>query len=117
MPGVARLGDSINGTTSGEHNGHYDEFGSPIHGPSTIYGEINSNCSSNVFINGKNCAFKGSQTLESDSCDSNQRGSIAVGSSTVFVNGNPIARNGDSINPHNGTASISSGSQNVYAGG
>ncbi|MNB89372.1 PAAR motif protein [compost metagenome] len=114
MPGVARLGDSIQGTTSGEHGGHYDIDGYPLHGSGTITGTIVSGCSTNVFINGKNAAVVGALTNESDNCDSGQTGTISIGSSNVFVNGKALARNGDSITPHNGTAFISSGSSDVF---
>lgn len=114
MSGVARLGDSITGTTTGEHHGHYNEDGEPIHGVGTITGSISSNCSSNVYVNGKPVAFVGSSTTEYDNCGTGY-GKVATGSSKVYVNGKPIARNGDSISAHNGSARISSGSSNVIA--
>ena len=110
MSGAARLTDSILGTTTGEHGGHI-----PGHSVSSITGSISSNCSSNVYINGLKAAFVGSITSEYDVC-TNGSGSIAVGSSKVFVNGEALARVGDKINPHNGTCKINSGSSNVIIG-
>jgi uncharacterized Zn-binding protein involved in type VI secretion len=110
MGSVARLGDSIQGMTYGEHAGHI-----PPHDPSSITGSISSNCSPNVFVNGLPLARVGSVTSESDICDSGS-GVVASGSSTVFVNGHPVSRIGDLVNPHNGTAQISSGSPNVFCG-
>lgn len=47
MPGAARLNDSIQGTTGGEHTGHV-----PPHGPLPISGQISGGCSGDVNING-----------------------------------------------------------------
>lgn len=47
MPSAARLGDSIAGTTAGEHSGH-----ATPHSPLPITGSISGNCSGDVFING-----------------------------------------------------------------
>lgn len=109
MPGVARLNDSIQGMTSGEHSGH-----STPHPPSPITGTISGNCSPNVFVNGLPAAYVGSITTEHDDCCGTNSGSVAEGSSTVFCNGNPLSRMGDAINPHNGTASITGGSSDVF---
>lgn len=114
MPGVATQGSAIEGTTTGEHHGHYDEKGKPIHEAGPISGTIASNCSPNVFVNGKPVAFVGSVTDEQDNCGPG-KGKVANGSGKVFVNGNPIARIGDSIQPHDGNAVITSGSSNVIA--
>lgn len=111
MPGVARLDDSIKGTTSGEHSTHTV---SPC-SPSEISGFISGGCSSNVYCNGRPVATVGSITTENDSCCGSAKGTVATGSSRVFVNGKPIARIGDALNPHNGTASITGGSSNVIA--
>lgn len=111
MPGVARLNDSIAGTTSGEHSTHVM---SPCP-PSAISGFISGGCSPNVFCNGRPVATVGSITTEMDSCCGSANGTVATGSSRVFVNGKAIARQGDALNPHNGTASITGGSSNVIA--
>ena len=111
MPGVARLNDSIAGTTSGEHSTHTV---SPC-SPSEISGFISGGCSSNVYCNGLPVATVGAITTEMDSCCGSAKGTVATGSSRVFVNGKPIARIGDALNPHNGTASITGGSSNVIA--
>lgn len=111
MPGVARLNDSIAGTTSGEHSTHTV---SPCP-PSAISGFISGGCSPNVYCNGLPVATVGSVTTENDSCCGSAKGTVATGSSKVFVNGKPIARIGDALNPHNGTASITGGSSNVIA--
>lgn len=113
MPAVARLNDQIEGMTSGEHSGH-----KVPHAPCPLTGKIADNCSLNVFVNGVPVAFVGSITEESDCCcgESNSGGEVAEGSETVFVNGNAIARVGDPIAPHNGSAFITEGSPNVFAG-
>ena len=110
MPAVARLTDAIQGTTSGEHTGHLTP-----HPPLPITGAISANCSPNVFCNGLPVAFVDSITTENDACCGSSKGAVAVGSSTVFVNNKPIARLGDALSPHNGTANISGGSSNVFA--
>lgn len=112
---IALLGDSVQGTTTGEHNGHTDSYGHPIHSPSTITGTITSG-SPNVFINGKPIARAGDSTVESDNCDSGRVGSLRDNGSTVKINGKSVALLGDEINPHNGTAYISSASSGVYVG-
>ncbi|MNJ90378.1 PAAR motif protein [compost metagenome] len=127
MPAVARVGDSIQGMTTGEHNGHTtyvvdgtDSDGNsyghnePTHkDPHVITGKIVTG-SPNVFINGKAVARAGDLTSESDDCDSNQTGTLRSYSGRIFVNGKAIALVGDDINPHNGTAKITSGSPNVF---
>lgn len=110
MPSVARLNDPITGTTSGEHSGHVDP-----HPPETITGNISGNCSTNVFTNNTPTAYVGSITDEYDSCCGMSNGTIAVGSSTVFVNNIPIARKGDDLNAHSGTGYILEGSPDVFA--
>ena len=57
MPGAARLNDSIQGTTGGEHTGHV-----PPHGPLPISGQISGGCSGDVNINGQPAATVGSTT-------------------------------------------------------
>ena len=52
MPSAARLGDSIAGTTAGEHSGH-----ATPHSPLPITGSISGNCSGDVFINGQPAAY------------------------------------------------------------
>lgn len=115
MPGASRLGDSISGMTSGEHAGHVDELGNPLHPASPISGTISGNCSSTVFINVQPAATVGSTTTESDICDTGN-GVVSTGSSKVFINGKPAARIGDTVIPHNGTASITGGSSSVIIG-
>ena len=110
MPSVSRKGDSISGMTAGEHSGHLVPCN-----PSALTGSIAGNCSSNVFINSSPAARVGSSTVEYDSCCGSNSGLVGSGSSTVKVNGVPLARVGDRINAHNGSASISGGSSNVFA--
>lgn len=112
MPAVARLDDPIEGMTAGEHSGHT----MPSHSPCEITGKIDGNCSPNVFVNGKPVAFVSSTTEEFDCCCAGGSGVVSSGSSTVFVNGNAVARVDDDITPHNGTAKITGGSDNVFAG-
>lgn len=82
----------------------------------------------NVFVNGLEVAFSGAKTQENDSyrlpsgwsyvsgAHSNMNGSVSNGSTTVFVNGKPLARKGDSVTTHaNTTSSIQEGSSNVFA--
>lgn len=115
MSGASRFGDLISGMTNGEHGGHYDAEGKPIHSASFISGTISGNCSPNVFINGKPVATIGSTTDEYDVC-TNGNGVVSSGSSKVFINGKGCARIGDTVLPHNGTASITGGSSNVIIG-
>ena len=111
MPLVARLNDSILGMTAGEHSGHTL---SP-HPPVKLTGNISGNTSSNVFCEELPVAHINSTTIEYDSCCGSDVGVVFEGSSSVFVNNIPISRLGDSINPHNGTASISSSCSSVHA--
>ena len=112
MASAARLGDAVTGTTAGEHSGH----DSP-HSPETFSGEISGGCSSDVFINGMSAAVVGSTTTERDSCCGSSQGSVAAGSGSVYINGQPAARLGDALAPHSGTGQISSGSGDVSIGG
>lgn len=81
MPSAARLGDSIAGTTAGEHSGH-----ATPHSPLPITGSISGNCSGDVFINGQPAAYVGSVTTENDACCGSSQGSVGAGSGTVFIN-------------------------------
>lgn len=112
MPQAARLNDSIQGTTAGEHTGH-----PAAHGPLPITGNISGNCSPDVFINGRAAAYIGSITTENDACCGSSQGAVGEGSGSVFINGLPAARLGDALNAHNGTGAISSGSGDVIIGG
>ena len=93
MPSASRLGDSIAGTTAGEHSGH-----PTAHSPLPITGNISGNCSGDVFVNGKPAAYVGSITTERDACCGSSLGSVGSGSGSVFINGKPAARVGDSLN-------------------
>lgn len=99
MAQAARLNDTIWG----------------MHGLSVITGNLYS-CSPNVFINGRAAGCVGSVTIEYDDCGINF-GAVGRGSSSVFINGQQAARNGDPINPHGGWANITSGSSDVDVGG
>lgn len=112
MPGAARLNDSIQGTTAGEHTGHV----SP-HGPLPISGQISGGCSGDVNINGQPAATVGSTTMELNACCGSNSGAVAAGSGSVFINGKPAARLGDALAPHSGIGAISSGSSDVLIGG
>jgi len=109
MPGLCRLGDALKGTTSGEHSGHV-----PPHPPVEINGQIYSNVSSNVFINGKPAAFDNSITIEHDSCCGTSYGTNIGMSSNVMINGHPAVRNGDPVNVHDGTGNMIEGSGDVF---
>ncbi len=98
MPQVARQNDRFS-------TGHGCDRTSTVTGPS-----------SNVFANGRGVERKGDPSvrhnINSGICQPHTV-NIAGGSSTVFVNGKPIARVGDSID----SGAITSGSDNVFAGG
>ena len=101
MPGAARLNDAVAGTTGGEHSGHV-----PPHPPMAFSGEISSGCWGDVIINGLPSATVGSVTLERDGCCGSSLGAVAVGSSSVFIHGQPAARRGDALNPHSGSGDV-----------
>ena len=99
MPAVARRGDRFN-------TGHKCTVTSTITGPSR-----------DVFANGRGVERRGDpsvvHTIKIGKKCKPHSVNISGGSSTVFVNGRPIARVGDSID----NGSITSGSNNVFAGG
>ena len=112
MPGCARVGDTIN-------TGHLCDTTATI-----IVG------SNDVFVNGKSATFLGSDisshTIESQrgvqppgpptnpsTCIPHLNQKVYAGSTTVKVNGKPMARKGDSAD----SGSITGGSTNVFAGG
>ncbi len=107
MPGVALVGSNIRGTTTGEHAGHYDEDGNPIHGAGVLTGTITSG-SAKVKVNGVSVAIEGSATSEQDNCDSGV-GKLGNATHKLRINGVSVQCIGDSTVPHNGTASIISG--------
>lgn len=112
MPSAARLGDPVQGITSGEHSGHV-----PPHTPMKFTGEISGGGAPDVLINGKPAATLGSTTTERDACCGASQGAVAAGSSTVFINGKPAARAGDALAAHSGSGKITAGSGNVLIGG
>ena len=112
MPSASRLGDSIAGTTAGEHSGH-----PTAHSQLPITGNISGNCSGDVFVNGQPAAYVGSITTERDACCGSSLGSVGSGSGSVFINGKPAARVGDSLNAHNGSGQITGGSGDASFGG
>ena len=99
MPGVSRKGDKSTG---------HGSF------PPTA---LQLDTATTVRVNGKECAKVGSKYLKHSSGttthDPNAR-SISAGSSTVRVEGSPIARLGDSVACGD---KIGQASGNVYAGG
>lgn len=114
MAAASRLGDSVAGTTAGEHSGH---TGWHRHGAQAFTGEISGGCSADVFINGIAAATMGSITFEVDSCCGGSNGKVGAGSSTVFINGKPAARIGDALNAHSGSGTVTGGSTDVWIGG
>jgi uncharacterized Zn-binding protein involved in type VI secretion len=98
MPAVARLGD-----TGSAHGCHF---------PSTPA----IGASSNVFVNGKGVVRRNDPFL-AHSCPScpapPHPRALALGSSTVFINGQPAGRIGDAIDCG---GSVASGSGDVFAG-
>ncbi len=95
MPGVARLGDSCSG-----------------HGcwPS----RPNDQASSNVYINGIKAHRETDHWIVHCCDDDCHDGALSQGSSTVFINGLPVARIGDPISCG---SSVAHGSSSVFAGG
>ena len=112
MPEAARLNDSIQGATAGEHSGHI-----PPHGVLPITGHISDNCSVDVFINSRPAAYISSITTEYDGCCGSSLGTVAEGSESVFINGIPAARLGDALHAHNGAGTVAAGSSDVFIGG
>lgn len=112
MPSAARLGDTVQGITSGEHSGH-----DPPHTPMQFTGEISGGCAPDVLINGRPAAFLGSSTTERDACCGASQGAVAAGSTTVFIHGKPAARLGDALAAHSGSGTVTSGSGDVLIGG
>ena len=104
MPNAARLTDTVDGTTAGEHSGHV-----PPHSPEPFTGEISGACSGNVRINGLAAATVGSTTTERDGCCGSSQGAVAAGKAA--------ARTGDALAPHSGTGNITGGSATVRIGG
>lgn len=136
LKGVARNGDTINEVTASNHvtvrkwNSNGDNPGYYMYDDvnATISGSINEGNSSAVYANGILASVQGSRTLESDDYSSSwdyysgkhtnaTSGSVASGSSTVFIGGIPIARMSDNISTHAGVlTTIKDGSTNVFAG-
>ncbi len=106
------MNDAVAGTTGGEHSGHV-----PPHSPMAFSGEISSGCWGDVLINGRPAATVGSVTVERDGCCGSSLGSVAAGSGKVFIHRQPAARQGDALNAHSGSGSITSGSGDVFIGG
>lgn len=111
MPNAARLNDTVDGMTAGEHCGH-----SPPHPPLPFTGYIIDNVSQDVFINHRGAAYIGSITIEYDACCGHSFGIVAEGSATVFVNHIPASRIWDALDPHNGEGIVTSGSEDVFIG-
>jgi uncharacterized Zn-binding protein involved in type VI secretion len=91
------------------------------HGPFPPVGYPPSGCSPNVYINSKNVHKVGDNTLPHDSIKIDTHlDTIATGSTSVYVNGSPIAINGKSLllcpfGPGGTVGGISA--NNVYVGG
>lgn len=111
MPKAARLNDTVQGVTAGEHSEHI-----PPHAPMVFTGEISGNVSSKVFINHRPAAWVSSITTERDACCGASNGIVAQGSSKVFIQGRPAARIDDLLAPHSGAGKVTSGSENVFMG-
>jgi len=98
MPAVARIGDSI-------ATGHGCDGSTTLTGPS-----------GNVFVNSLGVERQGDPTvshrISGRNCSVSHAAAVNAGSGTVFVNGSPIARVGDSAD----AGSITSGSPTVFAG-
>lgn len=72
-----------------------------------------ANASNNVFANGI-ATHRLGDGWQAHCCDICHPGTVAGGSSTVFINGKPAARIGDSIDCG---SLIAQGSNNVFIGG
>ncbi|WP_174518552.1 PAAR domain-containing protein, partial [Pseudomonas syringae group genomosp. 3] len=73
---------------------------------------MQTGCSPNVFINGRNAALATQTTAK---CENHPAPIlIADGSTNVFINGHPAARKGDKVTCG---AKIGTGSNNVFIGG
>lgn len=95
MPGVARLGDICSG------HGCWPP-------------RPNDQASPNVYVNSINTHRESDHWVIHCCDDDCHDGSLALGSSSVFINGLPIARIGDPISCG---SSVAQGSSNVFAGG
>jgi uncharacterized Zn-binding protein involved in type VI secretion len=98
MPAIARIGDTIS-------TGHGCDGTTTLTGPS-----------SDVFVDGLGVEREGDPTvvhrLTGRNCSVSHTAAVNAGSATVFVNGKPIARVGDSAD----AGAITSGSSTVFAG-
>lgn len=106
MPGVARVGDTVN----------------TGHGCDTTTTILATGSSPDVYVNGMRAALQGTQLASHNitnpapvppnpPCIPHTGQKVNVGSSNVFVNGKQLARVGDSAD----LGSISKGSENVFA--
>lgn len=106
MPGVARVGDTVN-------TGHGCDATTTI---------LATGSSSNVYVNGLRAALQGTELAPHNitnpapvppnpPCISHPGQKVNSGSSKVYVNGKQLARVGDSAD----LGSISKGSTNVFA--
>ncbi|MDF2615500.1 MAG: hypothetical protein K0Q47_155 [Sedimentibacter sp.] len=111
MPAVAVKGGSILGMTTGEHGGHTNPNGTPMHGPGTLTGTITSG-TDKLRINGIFVALEDEDTEESDNCDSDT-GKLGNIEHKLKVNGKSVQCLGDNTKPHNGTAKISTGNSKI----
>jgi uncharacterized Zn-binding protein involved in type VI secretion len=111
---VAIVGSEILGETTGEHHGHYDAFGSPIHGSGTLTGTVTSG-SDKLTINGVNVAIELSPTSESDNCGDGS-GTLGAVQHKLKINGKSVQLVDDATIPHNGTAQITTGDQKIMVG-
>lgn len=114
MPSVARKTDPILGTIAGEHMGH-----PTAHPPTPLTGNITTECVSSFIVNGLEVAVVSSRTTETDACcaGANTGGEIIEGSPDIIIEGKPLARVGDTVQPHNGTAKITGGSPDFFVNG
>lgn len=108
MSEVALVGSAIRGSAS-EHSGHTEP---PCSG--VVIGGVISSGTSRVTVTGIQAGIVGSTTSETCSCCGGGTGSVSSGSSRITVGGTPIAKNGSSVAPHSGTASVISGNGRIY---
>lgn len=115
MADISLVGSKLMGSTSGEHHGHYDSEGNPIHSSGTLKGFVVEG-SSKLFVNGTMATCVSCKTEEYDNCGEGF-GSVGSGSSKIILRGKNIAIKGSSINAHSGSANILDGISKVTVSG
>lgn len=100
----------LEGNDGGEHNGHTDDEGNPLHPVSKMTGKIISGCGF-AFIKGKEIANVGSATEEDCSvcCGGKITGVVSDVPNFVYANGQKVVFIDHVLVPHNGTLTVKTG--------